>query len=456
MFGSCHRNPPQTNRFIDAGAVGGGGGGGGGGGVGVGVGVGVGEAEGDAEGDVDGELVGEAAVPGLAVGLAVDAGVGVGVGVGEAAWPDVADWLGVGVVAGVCVGVAVTAGVDVGVGVAAGVEDGAGVGSAAAAIRGIITKAQAEPSTNAAAIRTAAGMPGRSRRAGDSIVGSNIGTPRAGVDGPMVRVRRPDGDRVKGTSRYTGVTTTKPMTVTLDHVGKRVFVAGASGAVGRRLVPLLLRAGHEVTGTTRSEEAAERLADLGVTPVVLDARDGAAVTSAIDAARPEVVIHQLTDLAGSTADNYPQERLASTALLRSEVTPILVRAAVAVGATRFIAQSSAMLYAPGPEPHTEDDPLVAPGTSVVLPGIVELERGVQATPTVEAVLLRYGLLYGPGTPTEAPDGRVNVHIDAAAWAASLAVDHGPPGTYNIVDDGPVANARARELLGWSPDFRLRG
>ena len=237
-------------------------------------------------------------------------------------------------------------------------------------------------------------------------------------------------------------------------VTQRIFVAGASGAVGRRLIPLLLDAGHEVTGTTRSTEAAERLRVQGVTPAMLDVRDEDAVLSAVVDARPDVVIHQLTDLAGSTADNYPAELLASTARLRTEATPILVRAAKAAGARRFIAQSSAMLYAEGPEPRTEDDPLVTPGNSVVLPGIVDLERAVSHAPGIEGVLLRYGLLYGPGTPTDAPDGRVNVHIDAAAWAASLAIDHGTPGVYNIVDDGPVSNAKARELLAWSPDLRI--
>lgn len=237
---------------------------------------------------------------------------------------------------------------------------------------------------------------------------------------------------------------------------KRVFVAGASGAVGRRLVPMLLADGHEVTGTTRSPEAADRLRALGVRPVVLDIRDEAAVTSAVVEARAEVVIHQLSDLAGSTADDYPKELLASTARLRIEATPILVRAAVAAGARRLIAQSSAMLYAPGPEPHAEDDPLVTSATSIVLPGVVELERQVAIAPGIEGVLLRYGLLYGPGTPTEGPAGPVTVHIDAAAWAAALAVDHGPAGIYNIVDDGPVSNAKARELLGWSPEFRLPG
>lgn len=237
-------------------------------------------------------------------------------------------------------------------------------------------------------------------------------------------------------------------------MGRRIFLAGASGAVGRRLVPLLLAEGHEVSGTTRSPDAAEQLRAAGVRPVVVDVRDEAAVTAAVSEAAADVVIHQLTDLAGSTADNYPVELLERTAALRTEATPILIRAAVAAGSTRFIAQSSAMLYAPGPEPHAEEDPLLAPGGSVVLPGIVALEQAVATVPGIDGVLLRYGLLYGPGTPTDGPAGRVTVHIDAAAWAAALAVDHGPAGIYNVVDDGTASNAKARAILGWSPDFRL--
>src|SRR5262245_29209787 len=109
-----------------------------------------------------------------------------------------------------------------------------------------------------------------------------------------------------------------PRTVTT----KRIFLAGASGAVGRRLVPMLVAAGHEVTGTTRSPAAAEGLRAMGAEPAVLDVRDEAALASAVAAARPDVVIHQLTDLAGSTADNYPVELLARTASLRSQATPI--------------------------------------------------------------------------------------------------------------------------------------
>jgi hypothetical protein len=116
-----------------------------------------------------------------------------------------------------------------------------------------------------------------------------------------------------------------------------------------------------------------------------------------------------------------------------------------------------MLYAPGPDPHVETDALAAtaPWMSIALPGVLELERQVSGESGIEGVLLRYGLLYGPGTPTEAPAGPTTVHVDAAAWAAALAVDRGAAGVYNVCDGaGPVDNAKARELLGWTPDFRL--
>jgi nucleoside-diphosphate-sugar epimerase len=238
---------------------------------------------------------------------------------------------------------------------------------------------------------------------------------------------------------------------------RRIFVAGITGAIGRRLVPLLVSAGHDVTGSTRRPEQADRLRTLGVRPVVVDAYEADAVTAAVASARPEVVINQLTDLGGSTDGGLSDDRLARTARLRSVGTATLVRAAVAAGCSRFIVQSLALCYAPGPEPHTEDDPLGVSERwmSITLPGVVELERLVRGEPAIEGFVLRYGLLYGPGAATEGPDDPIAVHVDAAAWAAALAVDHGVPGIYNVVDDGgPVSNAKARSELGWRPDLRL--
>jgi nucleoside-diphosphate-sugar epimerase len=238
---------------------------------------------------------------------------------------------------------------------------------------------------------------------------------------------------------------------------RRIFVAGVTGAVGRRLGPLLVAAGHDVTGSTRRPERADGLSALGVRPVVVDAFDADALAMALASARPEVVIHQLTDLGRSTDGGLSDDRLARTARVRSVGTANLVRASVAAGAGRLIAQSLALCYAPGPEPHVEEDPLgvTERWMSITLPGIVELERLVCSESALEGIVLRYGLLYGPGAATESPDDPIAVHVDAAASAAALAVDHGAPGVYNIVDDdGPVSNAKARAQLGWRPDLRL--
>src|ERR1051326_2204584 len=137
----------------------------------------------------------------------------------------------------------------------------------------------------------------------------------------------------------------------------RIFLAGATGAIGRRLVPLLLGAGHEVTGTTRSAEKAEELTRSGVTPAVVDAFDPGAVERAVIAARPEIVIHQWTDLPkifdeAALAAAYPRN-----ARVRTEGTRNLIAAAQAASARRFIVQSIAFGYAPGGEPHSENDPL---------------------------------------------------------------------------------------------------
>jgi nucleoside-diphosphate-sugar epimerase len=240
-------------------------------------------------------------------------------------------------------------------------------------------------------------------------------------------------------------------------IPRRLFVAGVTGAIGRRLVPFLVAAGHDVTGITRSRERAEALEALGVQAVVVDAFDADALTAAVAAARPDVVIHQLTDLGGPPGGGLGSDRLARTARLRTIGTANLVRAAVSAGAGRIVAQSLALCYAAGPEPHGEEDPLgvTEPWMSITLPGLIELERQVRGEPELEGIVLRYGLLYGPGAATDRPDDPVAVHVDAAAAATALAVDHGAPGVYNVVDDGgPVSNAKARAELGWHPETRL--
>jgi nucleoside-diphosphate-sugar epimerase len=236
----------------------------------------------------------------------------------------------------------------------------------------------------------------------------------------------------------------------------RVFLAGASGAIGRRLVPLLIAAGHDVTGITRSAEAARKLEAAGVHPAIVDVYDAAALQHAAVAARPEAVIHQLTDLpqiydAKELPAAYPRN-----ARVRVEGTRNLIAAAKAAGARRFIVQSIAFAYAPGREPHVEDDPLnLADGPRLVTArGAADMEQQ-SLTSGMEAFVLRYGLFYGPGTWNERPSGKPALHIDAAAHAALLALSRGAPGIYNIADDdGAVSIEKARRALGFDPAFRL--
>ena len=237
----------------------------------------------------------------------------------------------------------------------------------------------------------------------------------------------------------------------------RVFLAGAAGAIGRRLVPLLLRAGHEVTGTTRSSATATELARAGVVPAVLDIFDAPALMAAVGAAKPAVVIHQLTDLPrqfdeARIAASYPKN-----ARIRIEGTRNLIAAAQAAAARRFIVQSIAFAYAPGGEPHWETDPLnlADPARAVTVKGAVDMERQVLSASGLDAIVLRYGLLYGPGTWREASSGqKPGLHVDAAAHAALLAITHGAAGVYNIADDdGVVSIAKARAELGFDPRFR---
>src|SRR5262245_49982773 len=237
----------------------------------------------------------------------------------------------------------------------------------------------------------------------------------------------------------------------------RVFLAGATGAIGRRLVPLLLRAEHQVTGTTRSAEMGKALERAGVTPAVLDVFDAAAVNEAVRAARPEVVIHQLTDLPRTFDEAKIAASYAGNARIRSEGTRNLIAAAQTAAVRRFIVQSIAFVYAPGRQPHPETDPLnVAEGPRVVTArGAAAMEQQVLGAPGLDGIVLRYGLLYGPGTWYDAPGHLPGLHVDAAAHAALLALTRSAPGVYNIADDdGVVSIAKAVAELGFDPAFRL--
>jgi nucleoside-diphosphate-sugar epimerase len=238
----------------------------------------------------------------------------------------------------------------------------------------------------------------------------------------------------------------------------RIFLAGASGAIGRRLTPLLLAAGHQVTGATRSADKAKELTARGITACVVDAFDAAALRDVVVSARPDVVIHQLTDLPQIADPALLRDALGRNARLRIEGTPNLVAAAGASGARRLIAQSIAFAYADGPEPHPETDPLVSgegdTPAAVTGRGVRALERAVVNAPGIDGIVLRYGRLYGPGT-WNTPNARAPLHVDAAAQAALLALTRGAPGVYNIAeDDGAVSIEKARRELGFDPAFRL--
>ena len=237
----------------------------------------------------------------------------------------------------------------------------------------------------------------------------------------------------------------------------RVFLAGASGAVGRRLTPLLLSAHHDVTGVTRSGEVALELEAAGLHAGVADVFDPDAIKRAAVAARPDVVIHQLTDLPRVLNDEtqlvaaYPRN-----ARIRIEGTRNLMAAAQAAGARRFIVQSVAFAYLPGKEPYAETDPLnLVDGPRLpTVRAAADMEQQV-LTSGMEAIVLRYGLLYGPGTWTEGPSRKPPLHVDAAAQAALAAITRGRTGIYNIADDeGTVSIAKARDELGFDPGFRL--
>jgi nucleoside-diphosphate-sugar epimerase len=218
----------------------------------------------------------------------------------------------------------------------------------------------------------------------------------------------------------------------------------------------LREAGYDVTGMTCSSDMARELEAAGVQPVIVDVFDAAALERAVTDARPYVVMHQLTDLPRILTD---EAQLAAAfprnARIRTEGTRNLVAAAKAAGVRRFIVQSVAFAHAPGKEPHGETDPLkVADGPRVVtVRAAADLEQ--QALNSgMDAVVLRYGLLYGPGTWTEGPARKPPLHVDAAAKAALLAVT-GKPGVYNIADDdGTVSIAKARKEWGFDPGFRL--
>ena len=243
----------------------------------------------------------------------------------------------------------------------------------------------------------------------------------------------------------------------------RVFVAGATGAIGNQLVPRLVAAGHEVFGMTRSESKRAMLEELGAAPVVADALDPDQVAEAVAGARPNVILHQLTAL-GSVDSVNPRHfdhDIAPTSRLRTEGTDHLLSAGQAVGVRRFVAQSFAPIaYARtgGPVKSEEDplDPAPAREMRETLAAIRHLEQAVLNARRTEGIVLRYGAFYGPGT-SMAPGGEQFelvrkrkfplvgggggvwsfIHVADAAEATVAAIEGGHGSVYNVVDDDPA-------------------
>ena len=242
-----------------------------------------------------------------------------------------------------------------------------------------------------------------------------------------------------------------------SSVSQRIFLAGASGAIGRRLAPLLIGNGWHVFGSTRSTDKADALRAMGVEPVVVDVFDSPALDGLVSEIRPDVVIHQLTDLPYALEASAMTAALVRNARLRDEGTRNVVSAAVRAGARRLIAQSISFIYADGPSPKRETDPLLPvthPVYGETVQGVLSLERQVLAAP-LEGIVLRYGLFYGPGTGFDEPLAPGSVHVDAAAKAAELATTMGQRGIFNVAEtDGAVSSEPAITTFGWHADWRI--
>ncbi len=248
----------------------------------------------------------------------------------------------------------------------------------------------------------------------------------------------------------------------------RVFVAGATGAIGKQLVPRLIEARHEVYGMTRSESKRAMLHALGAVPVVADALDPDQVAEAVGRARPDVIVHQLTAI-GTLDMRHFDRAFALTNRLRTEGTNHLLSAGQAVGVRRFVAQSYFAVYArTGAALKSEEDPFdPAPAREMrgTIAAIRHLEEAVLGAQWTEGIVLRYGAFYGPGTSMAPGAEQVElvrkrkfplvgngggvwsfIHIADAAEATVAAIEHGGRGVYNVVDDEPAPVAE------WLPEL----
>ncbi|HEX5297203.1 MAG TPA: NAD(P)-dependent oxidoreductase [Streptosporangiaceae bacterium] len=256
----------------------------------------------------------------------------------------------------------------------------------------------------------------------------------------------------------------------------RVFVAGATGVVGQYLIPGLVAAGHEVTGTTRSPAKAGQLKGAGATPVIVDGLDRRAVLDAVQAVRPDVIVHQMTSLASMRSFRNFDKKFAVTTQLRSTGTDYLLEAARQAGTRRFIAQSFVgwTNARTGSPVKTEADPLdpdPVPSTRKTMAGIRHLEHAVPGA-VPEGLVLRYGYFYGHGASDSMLDvvrkrqmpvigGGAGIwsfcEVTDAATATVAAITRGAPGLYNVVDDDPAPVREwlpyLAECLGVKPPMR---
>jgi 2-alkyl-3-oxoalkanoate reductase len=257
----------------------------------------------------------------------------------------------------------------------------------------------------------------------------------------------------------------------------RVFVAGATGAIGSRLVPQLVARGHEVTATTRNPANAERLRALGATPAVVDGLDASAVGEAVARAEPDAIVHQMTALAGKPDMRRFDRWFQTTNELRTKGTEHLLAAARAEGVERFVGQSYTgwSNARTGGAVKTEDDPIdpdPAPNQRESLAAIRFLERALSEA-DLEGIVLRYGSFYGPGAseplvdlvrkrkfPIVGDGGGIWswIHVDDAAAATVAALERGRRATYNVVDDDPAPVAEwlpyLADAVGAKPPMRV--
>ena len=239
---------------------------------------------------------------------------------------------------------------------------------------------------------------------------------------------------------------------------KKVFVAGATGVIGKSLCKMLVNDGWIVYGTTRSENKIEILKQIGVEPIIVDVYDEKKLEEVLGSIKPKIVFHQLTDLPAGLDPAKMEEALESNARLREVGTKNLVNASIKAGVKKMIAQSIAFVYEPSESQHTEESALLNfedPVYGTTSKAVASLEEQVLTAPFT-GIVLRNGLLYGDGTGFDEPvDFVPPVHVEAAAHAAFLAVKCDKNRIYNISDvDDRLSIQRATTELKWNPDYRL--